>query len=135
MAVNTPIKQLKDYGQSVWMDNLNRDILRSGELKQLIDTRDVHGITSNPAIFQKAIAGNVIYDEDIEKGIREGKSVEEIYEMLVFEDIRNACDTLMPIYEQTDGLDGYVSLEVPPSLARDNETTLKEARRYYKAID
>ena len=135
MTVDTPIKQLKDYGQSVWMDNLNRDILQSGELKRLIDERDVHGITSNPAIFQKAIAGNEVYDADIEKGIREGKSVEEIYESLVFDDIRNACDTLMPIYEQTGGLDGYVSLEVPPSLARDNESTLKEARRYYKAID
>lgn len=135
MTVDTPIKQLKDYGQSVWMDNLNRDILQSGELKRLIDERDVHGITSNPAIFQKAIAGNEVYDADIEKGIREGKSVEEIYESLVFDDIRNACDTLMPIYEQTGGLDGYVSLEVPPSLARDNESTLKEARRYYQAID
>lgn len=135
MAVNTPIKQLKDYGQSVWMDNLNRDILQSGELKQLIEQRNVHGITSNPAIFQKAIAGNVIYDDDIEAGIRAGKSIEEIYEMLVFDDIRNACDTLRPIYEQTDGLDGYVSLEVRPSLARDTEGTLAEARRYNQAID
>lgn len=132
---DTPIKQLKSYGQSVWMDNLNRDILRSGELEQLIRERDVHGITSNPAIFQKAIAGNVIYDEDIEAGIRAGKSVEDIYEMLVFDDIRNACDALRPIYEETDGLDGYVSLEVRPSLARDTEGTLAEARRYNQAID
>jgi transaldolase len=117
------------------MDNLNRDILRSGELERLIETRDVHGITSNPAIFQKAIAGNVIYDDDIEAGIRAGKSVEEIYEMLVFDDIRRACDTLKPIYQQTDGLDGYVSLEVPPSLARDTAGTLAEARRYHQAID
>jgi len=134
-AVDSPILHLKDYGQSVWMDNLSRDILRTGELKTLITSRDVQGITSNPAIFEKAIAGNAIYDDGIEAGIRAGKSVEEIYESLVFEDIRDACDVLRPVYDKTDGLDGYVSLEVPPNLARDTEGTLREARRYYPAID
>ena len=133
-AADNPILHLKDYGQSVWMDNLSRDILQSGELEKLIDSRDVHGITSNPAIFEKAIAGNAIYDADIEAGIRTGKSVEEIYESLVFEDIRNACDTLMPIYKASGGVDGYVSLEVPPSMARDTESTLREARRYFKTL-
>lgn len=134
-TADNPILHLKDYGQSVWMDNLSRDILQSGELEKLIESRDVHGITSNPAIFQKAIAGNAVYDEAIEAGIRAGQSVEEIYEALVFEDIRHACDTLMPIYQETGGLDGYVSLEVRPSLARDTEGTLEEARRYFKALD
>lgn len=133
-TADNPILHLKDYGQSVWMDNLSRDILQSGELKQLIESRDVHGITSNPAIFEKAIAGNATYDADIEAGIRAGKSVEEIYESLVFEDIRNACDTLMPIYKASGGLDGYVSLEVPPSMARDTESTLREARRYFETL-
>lgn len=133
-TADSPILHLKDYGQSVWMDNLSRDILESGELKQLIESRDVHGITSNPAIFEKAIAGNAIYDRDIEAGIRAGKSVEEIYEALVFEDIRNACDTLMPIYKASGGLDGYVSLEVPPNLARDTESTLREAQRYHQTL-
>jgi transaldolase len=100
----------------------------------LIESRDVHGITSNPAIFEKAIAGNAIYDADIEAGIRAGQSVDAIYESLVFEDIRNACDVLMPIYNASSGVDGYVSLEVPPNLARDTESTLREARRYYAAI-
>mgnify|MGYP005847480211 CR=1 FL=1 len=131
---DNPILHLKDYGQSVWMDNLSRDILQSGELAQLIESRDVHGITSNPAIFEKAIAGNAIYDTDIEAGIRAGKSVEEIYESLVFDDIRNACDILLPIYNASSGVDGYVSLEVPPSLARDTDSTLREARRYAEAI-
>jgi transaldolase len=134
IAADNPILHLKDYGQSVWMDNLSRDILQSGELAQLIDSRDVHGITSNPAIFEKAIAGNAVYDADIEAGIRAGKSVEDIYESLVFDDIRTACDVLMPIYQASSGVDGYVSLEVPPNLAHNTDTTLKEARRYFNAI-
>lgn len=133
-TADNPILHLKDYGQSVWMDNLSRDILQSGELEKLIESRDVHGITSNPAIFEKAIAGNAIYDKDIEAGIRAGKSVEEIYESLVFDDIRNACDVLMPIYKASGGLDGYVSLEVPPTIARDTESTLREARRYFQTL-
>ena len=133
-TADSPILHLKDYGQSVWMDNLSRDILQSGELEKLIESRDVHGITSNPAIFEKAIAGNAIYDQDIEAGIRAGKSVDEIYESLVFEDIRNACDVLMPIYKASSGVDGYVSLEVPPSMARDTESTLREARRYFQTL-
>ncbi|MEM9003465.1 MAG: transaldolase [Cyanobacteria bacterium P01_F01_bin.86] len=133
-TADSPILHLKEYGQSVWMDNLSRDILQSGELGKLIESRDVHGITSNPAIFEKAIAGNAIYDQDIEAGIRAGKSVDEIYESLVFEDIRNACDVLMPIYKASSGVDGYVSLEVPPSMARDTESTLREARRYFQAL-
>ena len=132
---DSPILHLKDYGQSVWMDNLSRDILQSGELKQLIKSRNVHGVTSNPAIFEKAIAGNAVYDQDIEAGIRTGKSVDEIYESLVFADIRNACDVLTPVYEETQGLDGYVSLEVPPSLARDTESTIRESLRYAQAIN
>jgi len=134
-TADNPILHLKDYGQSVWMDNLSRDILQSGELEKLIESRDVHGITSNPAIFEKAIAGNQIYDADIEAGIRAGKSVEEIYESLVFADIRNACDVLMPVYRASSGVDGYVSLEVPPSMARDTESTLNAARRYFQTLE
>lgn len=130
----SPILLIKDYGQSIWMDNLSRNIIESGELKELISSRDVHGITSNPAIFEKAIAGNKIYDAGIEAGARENKSVMEIYESLVFEDIRKACDVFMPIYEETNGLDGYVSIEVPPNMARDTEGTIREAKRYYEAI-
>jgi transaldolase len=132
---NNHLLEIKAYGQSIWMDNLNRGLIQSGELEDLIQNQNISGITSNPAIFQKAIAGNVIYDADIESGIRAGKSVQDIYESLVFNDIRNACDVLRPIYESTDGLDGYVSIEVPPSLARDTQGTIQEALRYYKTID
>jgi transaldolase len=134
-ATNPIFEIEKQYGQSIWMDNLSRDLIQSGELKQLIDNRGVHGITSNPSIFEKAIVGNETYDEDIEAGIKADKSVQEIYESLIFKDIRNACDILKPIYEETDGLDGYVSIEVPPNIALDTEKSLAEARRYYQAID
>jgi len=130
-----PILQIEQqYGQSVWMDNLSRNIIRSGELKQLTEQRGIHGITSNPTIFEKAIAGNETYDQDIEAGSKEGKSVQAIYESLVFEDIREACDTLRPIYDETNGTDGYVSIEVPPTIAQDTESTISEARRYFQAI-
>jgi transaldolase len=135
--MSNPIVEIgKQYGQSIWMDNLSRDIIESGELKQSISDKGIRGITSNPAIFEKAIAGNQIYDSAIEKGIKSNKSVQEIYEDLIFTDIRNACDIFMPIYEETDGLDGYVSIEVPPSLAKSTDnSTIEEARRYYQTID
>jgi transaldolase len=124
----------QEYGQSIWMDNLSRDLLTSGELAQLIETRGVLGITSNPAIFEKAIAGNAIYDNQIEEGIKAGKSLNDIYESLIFTDIRQACDILRPVYDKTNGIDGYVSIEVPPTIAADTASTISEARRYYGEI-
>ncbi len=101
MTQAKPIFEIENtYGQSIWMDNLSRDIIESGELKELIDSRGIVGITSNPSIFEKAIAGNKIYDKDITKGIEAGKSVTDIYEDLVFSDIRNACDILCPCINQ-----------------------------------
>ncbi len=125
--------EIKDYGQSIWMDNLTRDLIQSGDLKRMID-RGVRGLTSNPAIFEKAIVGNAIYDADIEAGIRAGTPVEKIYESLVFEDIRHACDIFRPVYDESGGLDGYVSIEVPPTIALDTEATISEALRYYQEI-
>jgi transaldolase len=127
--------EIKQYGQSIWMDNLSRDLIQSGELKRMVETEGVAGITSNPAIFEKAIAGNAVYDADIEAGIRAGKPVTEIYETLIFADIQNACDILLPVYEQTEGLDGYVSIEVPPNIAHDTQATIAAAQRYRDAID
>ncbi|NJP11647.1 MAG: transaldolase [Leptolyngbyaceae cyanobacterium RU_5_1] len=135
MTATNHLLEIEALGQSIWMDNLTRDLIQSGELKNLIATRGLRGITSNPAIFEKAIAGNKIYDADIEAGIRAGKSLMEIYESLVFADIRNACDIFRPVYEVTDGLDGYISIEVPPTIAHDTEATIQEARRYFQAID
>lgn len=126
--------EIKQFGQSIWMDNLTRDLVKSGELEDMVKNQGICGITSNPAIFEKAIAGNVIYDADIEAGVRQGLPTYKIYESLVFDDIRNACDILRPVYEASDGLDGYVSIEVPPTIAHDTEATIKEARRYYQEI-
>ncbi|MEO1431839.1 MAG: transaldolase [Cyanobacteria bacterium J06632_19] len=126
--------EINKFGQSIWMDNLSRDIIQTGELKNMVENQGIKGITSNPSIFEKAIAGNAIYDKDIEVGISKGLSTQEIYESLAFEDIRNACDILHPVYEATDGLDGYVSIEVPPNIANDTQKTIEEARRYFKEV-
>ncbi|MDF5717227.1 MAG: transaldolase [Rhizonema sp. NSF051] len=131
---NNPLLTIKDYGQSVWMDNLTRDLIKSDQLKDMISNWGIRGITSNPAIFEKAIFGNALYDADIEAGIKAGLPVNKIYESLIFEDIRNACDIFRQIYEESGGLDGYVSIEVPPTIAHDTEATIKEARRYYQEI-
>ncbi len=135
-TIQNPLLTIEnEYGQSIWMDNLSRDILTSGELAEMIETRGVLGITSNPAIFEKAIAGNAVYDAQIIEGVKAGKSLNDIYESLIFTDIRHACDVLRPVYERTNGIDGYVSIEVPPTIATDTASTITEARRYYAAID
>jgi transaldolase len=131
---NNHLIEIKDYGQSIWMDNLTRDMIQSGELKALVENGGICGITTNPAIFEKAMMGNAIYDADIETGIRSGLPIYKIYESLIFEDIRNACDILRPVYESSNGLDGYVSIEVPPTIAHDTEATIEEARRYFQEI-
>jgi transaldolase len=135
-TVQNPLLTIEhEYGQSIWMDNLSRDILSSGELAELIKTRGVLGITSNPAIFEKAIVGNAIYDAEIVAGIKAGKSLNDIYESLIFTDIRHACDILRPVYDRTKGIDGYVSVEVPPTIATNTVSTITEARRYHDTID
>ncbi len=133
MATNH-LLEIKQFGQSIWMDNLSRDLVKSGELKDMVENKGICGITSNPAIFEKAIAGNVIYDADIEAGIKAKLPTYKIYESLVFDDIRNACDILRPVYDSSDKLDGYVSIEVPPTIAHDTEATIKEAKRYYQEL-
>ena len=129
-----PLLKIQDYGQSIWMDYLDRNLIESGELKKMIDIYGLRGVTSNPAIFEKAIAGNKIYNADIEAGIKAGKSVQEIYESLIFEDVRNACDIFRPVYQASGGKDGYVSIEVSPYLARDTHKTIEEALRFYREI-
>jgi transaldolase len=132
---NNHLLEIRAYGQSIWMDNLNRTLIESGDLKKMITDQDISGITSNPSIFQKAIAGNEVYDGDIEAGIRANKSVDEIYESLVFEDIRNACDIFRSVYDDSNGKDGFVSIELPPDLARDTEGSIKAAQRYFDIVD
>ena len=128
------LAELEKLGQSVWFDFIRRSLITSGELKELI-AQGVRGITSNPAIFEKAIAGSNDYDADIKKLGKSGKSVDEIYEALAFEDIGRAADLLRNTYETSGGIDGYVSLEVNPHLADKTEETIDEAIRLYETLD
>jgi transaldolase len=134
MAMN-PLLQLITCGQSYWLDNLTRDMLTNGELHQRVTEQGLRGITSNPAIFHKAIVGSREYDAQIRRLVHEGKEVTEIYEQLVVTDIQNACDILRPVYDASDGVDGFVSLEVSPYLAHDTVGTMQEARRLFHAVD
>jgi len=126
--------ELHEHGQSVWMDNLSRDIIQSGQLAEMVKTQGIRGITSNPAIFEKAIAGNAIYDSAIAESIQAGKSINDIYEYLVFADIQNAADILKPIFDESKGEDGYVSIEVSPNLAHDTAGTIAEALRFWETL-
>ena len=130
----TPLDQLTELGQAVWFDYIRRSFTRSGDLQALID-QGVRGVTSNPAIFEKAIAGSDDYDADIQRLAGENRSVNEIYEALAIEDIRQAADLLRPLYDRTDGRDGYVSLEVSPTLAHDTAGTVADAKRLFAATD
>ena len=128
------LRELADIGQSIWLDNISRSLITSGELQGLID-KGLRGITSNPSIFEKAVSSGSDYDEDIRKLAVSGKSVDEIYEALVTGDVRDAADLLRPVYDATDGVDGYVSLEVNPELAHDTDGTIIEARHLFAALD
>jgi len=132
---DNPLKKLEALGQSIWLDYIKRDLITSGKLKELINKDGLAGITSNPSIFEKAIAESDDYDQDIQKMRNESKEINAVYETLTQEDVRNAADAFRPLYNQTDGQDGYVSLEVNPHLAHDTEGTLIEARRLWKALD
>ena len=127
-------EQIRQLGQSIWYDNMRRGLIKSGELQRLIDS-GLSGLTSNPTIFEKAIAGSTDYDDSLLALAREGKSAEEIYEDMVVEDIQTAADLLRPVYDQTRGADGYASLEPSPYLAHDTEGTIAEVRRQFAALD
>jgi transaldolase len=124
----------QQQGQSPWLDNLRRGWLTGGELARWVEA-GVRGITSNPTIFQKAIAGSEEYDDQFTASINGGTSVDDTYWALVMDDIRNALKLLRPVYDESDGLDGYVSLEVAPSLAKDRDGTIASARDLARRID
>ena len=131
-----PIKQLQNYGQSVWLDYIRRSLIESGELQQLLDEDGIKGVTSNPSIFQKAIAGSSDYDSQLEALEKEHDlDAMSLYEKVAVADIQAAADILKSVYEETDRKDGYVSLEVSPYLAHDTDKTLEEARRLWKAVN
>src|SRR5690242_15551788 len=129
------LKALEQFGQAIWLDYIRRGLLVSGELKRMIDEDGLKGMTSNPSIFEKAIAGSTDYAADLEQLYREPDlDATAIYERLAIKDIQSAADILRPVYEQTRGRDGYVSMEVSPYLARETEATLKEARRLWQTV-
>jgi transaldolase len=129
----TKLHELAELGQAIWLDYISRSLIGSGELQELVD-QGLRGVTSNPTILEKAIAGSTEYDEDLKRLVEEGKTVDEIYESLVIDEIRRAADILLPVHEQTNGLDGYVSLEVDPDLAHNTEATVGEARRLFATL-
>jgi transaldolase len=133
MAAKNQLQQLRDLGQSPWLDYISRDLLRSGKLTTLIE-QGIVGMTSNPTIFQKSISGSADYDDELRQLVRAGKSVDEIYDALVLDDIRNAANALRPTYDATGGRDGFVSIEVAPKLAYDTERTFVEARRLWERL-
>jgi transaldolase / glucose-6-phosphate isomerase len=126
---------LTEAGTSVWLDQIRRRMIESGELERMVREQSLRGVTSNPAIFEKAILGSDDYDEQLRTLAGEGRSALDIYEEIAIQDVRMACDVLRPVHESTGGNDGFVSLEVGPQLARDPETTLREARDYWSRVD
>ncbi len=132
----TPLRQLEACGQAIWLDYLKRSLMKDGGLKALIDDDGLKGVTSNPSIFEKAIAGTDEYAEAISAFLAKGDhSVSEIYEHLAIADIQAAAAVLRPVFDRTQGRDGYISLECSPYLADDTQATIVEAMRLHQAID
>ncbi|WDF54290.1 transaldolase [Mucilaginibacter sp. KACC 22063] len=133
--MKNPLERIGDYGQSVWLDYIRRKFIASGELKKLIDEDGLKGVTSNPAIFEEAIARSDDYAESISESAKQGKSAQDIFLDLAIADVQSAADVFKDVYEQTNGLDGYVSLEVSPSLALDPEGSMTEARSSWERLN
>ena len=134
-ATQNPLKQLLSYGQSMWLDYIRRDLFTSGKLKQMIADDGLRGMTSNPSIFEKAIADSSLYDDQLKSlAAQKGLDTTGRYEQIAIRDIQSAADTLRPVYEQSNFRDGYVSLEVSPYLARKTQETIDEARRLWKTV-
>lgn len=128
------LQSLQDYGQSVWLDYIRRSLITSGELQRLVDEDGLRGVTSNPSIFEKAIVGSTDYKDILDASESRSLDAKSLYEKLAIRDIQDAADLLRPVYKQSQRRDGYVSLEVAPTLAHDTEGTLKEARRLWEAV-
>lgn len=131
------LKELLAQGQSVWLDYIRRNLIRSGELKQLVEEDGIRGVTSNPTIFEKAIGGSTDYDAALRALLAKNPNTPpgRLYEPLAIQDIQEAADVLRPVYDETEGADGYVSFEVSPHLAHDTEATISEAKRLKAAVD
>lgn len=134
MTHKNPLRDLHRFGVSVWYDYVSRSLISSGQLKRLIEDDGVRGVTSNPTIFEKAIGGSSDYDDAIRRHARPGQAPAELFEKLAVEDIQAACDEFRALYDEAKGLDGFVSLEVAPSLARDPKGTVAEAKRLWALV-
>jgi len=132
---DNPLKTVGTLGQSIWLDYIRRDLIESGDLQKLIDDDGLRGMTSNPTIFEEGIASGRGYDDEITALAKAGKSINEIYESITQNDVRKAADAFRPLYDSTEGRDGYVSLEVNPHLAHNSQGTMDEARRLWAALD
>lgn len=130
-----PLSRLQSFGQSFWLDTISRALINEGTIRKLMDEDGLRGVTSNPAIFQKAIGQGDAYREQIQQLSQAGHTTFEIYETLAVEDIQKALDVLRPVYDESKGEDGFVSLEVSPHLAHDTEGTIEEARRLWQRVD
>lgn len=130
-----PLNKIRNHGQSIWLDLLDREIMDSGKLKSLIDDDDLRGLTSNPSIFEKAITGSSDYDADIAKFSKKEADNAAIFFDLAIADIQRAADIFKPVFDDTNGEDGFVSLEVSPHLARDTDGTIKQARDLWKRVN
>jgi len=133
--LTNPLRELEALGQSVWLDDIDREHLRSGLFEQLITQDGLSGATGNPTIFEHSIDHGTAYDEQMRQLIAQGKDAQAIYETLAMTDVRQVADLLRSIFERTGGQDGFVSIEVSPSLAHDTEGTLGEVRRFWQSID
>ena len=134
ITVKNPLLALKQAGQSVWLDYIHRKLLQSGELRRLVEEDGLAGVTSNPTIFEKAISESPEYDESFARLRSRGATVAQAYETLVTEDITAACDVLRPVFDQTGGADGFISVEVSPLLAHDADGTVREVRQWFERI-
>jgi len=134
-AVNERLAALTAAGTSIWLDQLSRGLLETGELARMVEQDSLQGVTSNPAIFEKSILGSADYDADLKRLADEGKSAREIYRAMALHDVRAAADVLRPVYDRTDGVDGYVSWEVAPRLAHDTAGSLEQAHMYWDLVD
>ncbi len=133
--MTNPLRELEALGQSVWLDDIDREHLRSGLFERLIEEDGLSGATGNPTIFEHSIDHGTAYDEQMRQLIAEGKDAQTIYETLAMTDVRQVADLLRPTYERADGQDGFVSIEVSPYLAQDTEGTLAEVRRFWQTIE
>src|ERR1700712_5361468 len=134
-AVNERLAALTAAGTSIWLDQLSRGLIETGELARMVAEESLQGVTSNPAIFEKSILGSADYDEDLKMLADEGKSAREIYRAMALHDVRAAADILRGVYDRTAGVDGYVSWEVAPRLAHDTEGTMEQAHMYWDLVD